>query len=170
MSQALATLFPEDPPRFMARVPHGYHDLAVMAADLARGGFTRSPSFTRLAVRSRATSPGIPAIAYCQATPLRNELEARGRSCLNDATAAATAAIAKRFGGDLVDGRSRRTLSSSSGNVDFSARCPHQNRKLPTTNATERRMILADQHRSLASKIADKKQRPLTTHCQLMWT
>jgi SAM-dependent methyltransferase len=105
VSQALATLFPEDPPRFMARVPHGYHDLAVVAADLARSGFTRSPSFTRLAVRSRATSPSIPAIAYCQATPLRNELEARGSSCLNDATAAATAALAKRFGGDVVDGK-----------------------------------------------------------------
>ena len=34
-----------------------------------------------------------------------HELESRGSSCLNDATAAATAAIAKRFGGDLVDGK-----------------------------------------------------------------
>ena len=97
-------LFPEDPPRFMARVPHGYHDVAVVAADLERGGFT-SPTFSNLTTRSRATSPSIPAIAYCQATPLRSELEARGSSCLVDATAAATAAITSRFGAGAVDGK-----------------------------------------------------------------
>jgi SAM-dependent methyltransferase len=104
VTQALATLFPEDPPRFMARVPHGYHDVAVVTADLARGGFT-SPTFSSLTSRSRATSPSIPAIAYCQATPLRSELETRGSSCLDDATAAATAAITSRFGAGAVDGK-----------------------------------------------------------------
>jgi SAM-dependent methyltransferase len=105
VNQALATLFPQDPPRFMARVPHGYHDVAVIAADLARGGFNRSPTFSRLAALSRATSPGIPAIAFCQATPLRNELEARGASCLDEATATAAAAIANRFGVAMVEGK-----------------------------------------------------------------
>ena len=105
VTRALATLFPEDPPQFMARVPHGYHDVAVVAADLARGGFTRSPTFSRLTARSRAPSPSIPAIAFCQATPLRNELEARGISCLNDATAAATTAIASRFGAGAIEGK-----------------------------------------------------------------
>jgi SAM-dependent methyltransferase len=80
VTRALAMLFPEDPPEFMARVPHGYHDLAAVAADLERGGFTRSSTFRSLTARSRATSPKIPAIAFCQATPLRSELEARGRS------------------------------------------------------------------------------------------
>src|SRR5215831_2312598 len=28
--QALATVFPNDPPRFMARTPHGYHDRAAI--------------------------------------------------------------------------------------------------------------------------------------------
>src|SRR5262249_56630601 len=27
VTQSLATLFPQDPPRFMARIPHGYHDV-----------------------------------------------------------------------------------------------------------------------------------------------
>jgi SAM-dependent methyltransferase len=105
VNRAVATLFAEDPPQFMARVPHGYHDVAIVAADLARGGFTRSPTFIRLAALSRATSPSIPAIAFCQATPLRNELEARGASCLDDATATATAAITKRFGVATVEGK-----------------------------------------------------------------
>jgi SAM-dependent methyltransferase len=105
VTRALAALFPENPPQFLARIPHGYADVAVVAAELARGGFTRPPTFTRLAARSRAASPTVPAIAYCQGTPLRSELEARGTSCLDDATAAATTAIRSQFGGGAVDGK-----------------------------------------------------------------
>jgi SAM-dependent methyltransferase len=105
VSRAMAALFSEDPPQFLPRVPYGYHDMSVVAADLARGGFTRSPKFSRLAARSRAMSPSIPAIAFCQATPLRSELETRGTSCLDQATAAATAAINHRFGAGAVEGK-----------------------------------------------------------------
>src|SRR5215831_2258139 len=35
VTQALATLFPHDPPRFMARIPHGYHDVETIRAELA---------------------------------------------------------------------------------------------------------------------------------------
>ena len=31
VTRALGTLFPDDPPRFLARVPHGYHDPSVIA-------------------------------------------------------------------------------------------------------------------------------------------
>jgi SAM-dependent methyltransferase len=105
VNQAVGALYPEDPPQFLARVPHGYHDLAVIAADLARSGFLRPPSFTTFAVRSRATAPSIPAIAYCQATPLRSELEARGGSCMNEAISVATTAIAQRFGTGVLDSK-----------------------------------------------------------------
>ena len=105
VTQAHAALFPEDPPWFLARVPHGYHDVAVVVAELGRGGFTRQPTFTRLAARSRAASPAAPAIAYCHGTPLRSELDARGTSCLDDGTAAATSAISERFGAGAVDGK-----------------------------------------------------------------
>ncbi len=37
VTTALAALFPEDPPRFMARTPHGYHDRPTIERDLARG-------------------------------------------------------------------------------------------------------------------------------------
>jgi SAM-dependent methyltransferase len=101
---ALATVFPDDPPRFLARVPHGYHDTSVIADDLARGGFTHPPAFTSLVARSRAGSPDDVAIAYCQGTPLRSEIEARGPARLVEATGVATAAIAARFGTGAVDG------------------------------------------------------------------
>jgi len=38
VTDALATLFPDDPPRFMARTPHGYHQVDVISRDVAAGG------------------------------------------------------------------------------------------------------------------------------------
>jgi hypothetical protein len=58
-----------------------------------------------LATRSRADSPRVPAVAYCQGTPLRNEIEARDPSRLLEATDIAAAAIAQRFGPGAVDGK-----------------------------------------------------------------
>jgi ubiquinone/menaquinone biosynthesis C-methylase UbiE len=105
VTNALVQLFPADPPRFMARVPHGYHDRATIAHDLARGGFERPMAFDTVTERSRATSARIAAMAYCQGTPLRNEIEARGPSKLEEATEVAAAALANRFGSGAVDGR-----------------------------------------------------------------
>jgi hypothetical protein len=105
VTRAVGTLFPDDPPRFLARVPHGYHDPSVIAQDLAQGAFTGSPQITTLPARSLAVSPRIPAVAYCQGTPLRGEIEARGPSRLLEATDIATSAIAHRFGLETVDGK-----------------------------------------------------------------
>jgi ubiquinone/menaquinone biosynthesis C-methylase UbiE len=102
VTDALAQAFPLEPPRFLARTPHGYHDLATIADDLARAGFTTPPVWSTLAARSRAVTPDVPAIAYCQGTPLRNEIAA---SRLAEATALAAAAIAQRFGAGPVDGK-----------------------------------------------------------------
>jgi ubiquinone/menaquinone biosynthesis C-methylase UbiE len=105
VTEALAQLFPADPPRFMARTPHGYHDEAAIARDVALGGFAAAPRIDTVAARSRATSAGVVAMAYCQGTPLRNEIEARQGASLAEATAATTAAIAARFGSGVVDGK-----------------------------------------------------------------
>jgi SAM-dependent methyltransferase len=105
VTSALAPLFPGDPPRFMARTPHGYHDRATIERDLKGGGFTATPAIDTVAARSRAASPRIPAIAYCQGTPLRNEIEARAASRLDEATDVAAEAIAGRFGQGAVDGK-----------------------------------------------------------------
>jgi SAM-dependent methyltransferase len=105
VTQALAGMFPDDPPRFLARVPHGYHDPAKVREDLARGGFTQDVQVATLTARSRAASPRIPAIAFCHGTPLRNEIEARDRERLEDATDVAAEAIARRFGAGRVEGK-----------------------------------------------------------------
>ncbi|MGZ5798079.1 MAG: class I SAM-dependent methyltransferase [Caldimonas sp.] len=105
VTTALRSVFPDDPPLFMARIPHGYHDLATIARDLERGGFTGTPRTSTLAARSRAASASDAATAYCLGTPLRNEIEARDKSRLDAASEAATLAIAARFGPGPVDSK-----------------------------------------------------------------
>ncbi|MCA1567420.1 MAG: methyltransferase domain-containing protein [Acidobacteria bacterium] len=102
---ALETVFPEDPPRFLSRTPYDYYDRRVIERDLTNGGFMAPPRIDTLAARSRATSPHIPAIAYCQGTPLRSEIEARDASRLSEATDSVAEAIAERFGRGEVDGK-----------------------------------------------------------------
>jgi SAM-dependent methyltransferase len=100
----LAKLYPADPPRFLARTPHGYADRATIERDLAAAGFGRA-AFVTLAERSRAASADIPARAYCEGTVLRNEIEAREPGGLARATALAAKAIRRRFGSNAVDGK-----------------------------------------------------------------
>ena len=106
VTQALAELFPQDPPRFMARTPHGYHDVERIRGELSAAGFT-DISVDAVEGRSKAASPRDPAIAYCQGTPLRNEIEARDASRMEDATNRAAEALARRFGGGAIEGRIR---------------------------------------------------------------
>jgi ubiquinone/menaquinone biosynthesis C-methylase UbiE len=106
VTQALATVFPQDPPRFMARTPHGYHDPDEIRQQLSAAGFS-DVSIDAVDARSRAPSPRHPAIAYCQGTPLRNEIDARDAARLEEATGKATEALAKKFGNDAVEGRIR---------------------------------------------------------------
>jgi len=105
VTTALESVFPNDPPRFLARTPHGYYDRPTIERDLANGGFTKSAQIVTVAARSRAESSRGPAIAYCQGTPLRNEIDARDASRLGEATDIAAEAIAQRFGRGAVDGK-----------------------------------------------------------------
>jgi len=112
VTDALAKVFPDDPPRFMARTPHGYHDVERIRAELNAAGFS-DISIDAVDRRSKAASPHDPAIAYCQGTPLRNEIEARDASRLQDATKQAAQALADRFGTGAVDGRIRALVVSA---------------------------------------------------------
>ena len=93
VTNALAKIFPDDPPRFLARTPHGYHDTALIRSELEDAGFSRVVIETR-AEQSCASSPRLPAVAYCKGTLLRNEIEARGPGKLEGATDYAASAIA----------------------------------------------------------------------------
>ena len=106
VTEAMAAIFPDDPPRFFARTPHGYHDPAKIREDLAAAGFGEI-SIEPVDRTSRAASPREAAIALCQGTPLRNEIEARDAARLEEATEAAADALARRFGSGPIEGRIR---------------------------------------------------------------
>lgn len=105
VTTALSRLFPGDPPRFLARTPHGYHDKDDIRSDLVRSGLAAAPEIDTVEARSRAASHELPAIAYCHGTPLRSEIEGRAASALEEATQCAAEAIGARFGYGAVDGR-----------------------------------------------------------------
>ena len=105
VTRGLASLFPDNPPRFLARGPHGYFDKPAIERDLRLGGFSGSPGIETVSHRSRASSARIPAIGYCQGTPLRNEIEAIDAAMLDEATDVAERAVAERFGHRAVDGK-----------------------------------------------------------------
>jgi ubiquinone/menaquinone biosynthesis C-methylase UbiE len=109
---ALAAIFPDDPPRFMARVPHGYHNVERIREELTAAGFS-SISADAVDGTSKASAPRDAAIAYCQGTPLRNEIEARDASRLEYATANATQALARHFGNGPIVGRIRAIVMTA---------------------------------------------------------
>ncbi len=102
--ETVASLFPDNPPGFLARTPHGYHDARLIRDDLRAAGFGRI-NIETVESRSRAPSARNPAIGFCQGTPLRNEIEGRDPSRLAEATDAAARAIARRFGEGSVEGK-----------------------------------------------------------------
>ncbi|KAA3503302.1 methyltransferase domain-containing protein [Rhizobium rhizogenes] len=101
VTNALAEMFPDDPPRFMVRTPHGYHDTALIRRELENAGFSRVVIET-IAAQSRASSSRIPAMAYCHGTVLRTEIEARAPGQLDVATNCAASAIKARHGSGEV--------------------------------------------------------------------
>ncbi|HEX7019413.1 MAG TPA: methyltransferase domain-containing protein [Gemmatimonadaceae bacterium] len=105
VTTSVGTMFPDDPPRFLARTPHGYCDCASISREIAAAGFAGSIEIETVALRSIANSPRDPAVAYCEGTPMRNEIEARDSSALTEATALAASAIRERFGPGRVDGK-----------------------------------------------------------------
>lgn len=106
VTETAATMFPQDPPMFLARTPHGYHDIEKIDAELRQAGFS-AVDFTTLQETSNAPSARDPAVAYCQGTPLRNEIEARDPGALQAVTDRSAAAIARKHGKGPVSGKIR---------------------------------------------------------------
>ena len=104
INHALAKLFPEDPPRFLPRLPFGYHDVDVIREQLAPAGFGDQVSCDVVSARSRAASAHDTAKAMCEGTPLRNDIEARDPARLQEATAACEAALAEHYGRENLEG------------------------------------------------------------------
>jgi len=99
--EAAAARYPQNPPRFLARTPHGHHDPAVIRGDLAAAGFD-SPVIDTVTLPCRG-SPEDPAIGFCQGSPMRGEIEALDPSGLAAATEAVAAAVRSAFGAGPIE-------------------------------------------------------------------
>lgn len=74
---SVAAVLPEDPPDFVARIPHGYADPEQITTDLQAGGL-RQVSIERVVLRGTAPSARSLAEGFCLGTPLRFALQERG--------------------------------------------------------------------------------------------
>ena len=101
--QALAGLFPDDPPGFLPRVPFGYHDEGRIREQLAAAGFG-AVEVERVKVETRSPSADEAATGLCLGTPVSAELAARGPDAGDRGVAAAAAALRSRFGDGEITG------------------------------------------------------------------
>jgi ubiquinone/menaquinone biosynthesis C-methylase UbiE len=104
IEDAIAPLFDGKAPDFMTRIPHGYHNPAQIESDLAfepRDEVARVPSARHLA------------LAICQGTPLRREIEARTTLSLEDVTAFAEQRLGELLGNGPLEGRMRALVVSA---------------------------------------------------------
>jgi ubiquinone/menaquinone biosynthesis C-methylase UbiE len=112
LQDALDTLFPADPPRFLEHTLHGYSDNEAIDNDLTEAGFTDA-IYTAVELPFNAASARDVAIGYCFGTPLRTELEALGDP--ETVMEAVTAALQRRFGTGAIASSMRAHVISASG-------------------------------------------------------
>lgn len=97
-SEAVAALFPDDPPSYMERGPFSYADPEVIKQDLELAGFTQIEVDT-VALSSRVHAREA-AEGLVLGSPFRAEIERRSPSSLERALDAVTEALAPWDGGD----------------------------------------------------------------------
>jgi len=95
---AVAALFPEDPPQYMERGPFSYADPALIEHDLLAAGFTDIQVET-VALSSRVSAPDA-ALGLVLGSPFRSEIERRDPSALDRALNAVTGALRRWDGKD----------------------------------------------------------------------
>ena len=99
---AMARHFPANPPRFLARTPHGHSDLDTLRREVGEAGFHRI-ELDVVTLTSRAPSPRDAATGLCQGTPMRAEIEAQAPQGLSAATEVAIAALEAEFGSGAIE-------------------------------------------------------------------
>jgi SAM-dependent methyltransferase len=93
---AVAAMFPDDPPQFLA-TPYGYHDRARILADAAAGGFT-DVQLDEVRLQEHGPSALDLVTGFVRGSPLTHELTRRGADL--DAAARAISEAVARVGGN----------------------------------------------------------------------
>ena len=113
VTDALANLFPADPPQFLARTPHAHGDMNEIQSEVRAAGF-KLCCFEQQEEVCRATSPALVSLAYIQGTPLRNEIESRVAGSLERVTRAVTKAVRSKHGDGPIQARLSAVLVTAS--------------------------------------------------------
>lgn len=95
--EGLARVFPQHTSWFMERTPHGYYEADLIRRDMRAAGWKKCV-IEVVTLTGHATSALNAAVALCQGTPMRGEIEGLGPDALARGTAAAAESIAARFG------------------------------------------------------------------------
>jgi ubiquinone/menaquinone biosynthesis C-methylase UbiE len=101
--EAASKHLPKNPPRFLARTPHGHYDRDVPRRELKEAGFDQV-ELDIVSLPCRALSARDAAIGLCQGTPMRGEIEAAGPHALQETTDVVEAALASQYGAGPIEG------------------------------------------------------------------
>ena len=112
ITEALRERYPENPIEFLARTPHGHGSVSEIERDIRAAGFETCSLEIRDDI-STAASPEHVAVALCQGTPVRNEIENREPGGLERVTAAAAGAIRQRYGEGRISARISAVVASA---------------------------------------------------------
>jgi SAM-dependent methyltransferase len=109
---ALHSLFPADPPEFLAHGLHGYAEDDMIDDDLTAAGFTEA-MYTNVDLPFVAPAEET-ALGHILGTPLRSEVERRAPDMLADAVAHVGEALRRRFRSDTIRASMRAIVVSAS--------------------------------------------------------
>ena len=101
--ETVAAAFPDDPPRFLARTPHGYNDPGVILKALGEAGFS-SVAVDTVRLETPAASAQDAATGLCLGSPLSGEIEARRPGACKAMAQAAAQALEAHFGPGPIRG------------------------------------------------------------------
>jgi SAM-dependent methyltransferase len=103
-NDAVASLYPENPPSFLARTPFGYANPAWIERDLRAAGFDQVKIET-VALASKPVAPADAATGLVAGCPLRSEVEERNPGGLEAAVQATAEALSELDAGGTLDSR-----------------------------------------------------------------
>ncbi|HEX2944262.1 MAG TPA: methyltransferase domain-containing protein [Rhodopila sp.] len=109
---ALAALYPDNTPTFLAQQMHGYADEDMIDNDLTAAGFTDA-MYTTVDLPLEVPASDV-SLGYCLGTPLRRELNDDVPAKIGEALFKTAEALSIRFGSNVIETTMRATVVSAS--------------------------------------------------------